>query len=111
MATDPPKPAAKPPEATEPPKAEAVPKPAAKPKIKVQALAKGYYGGELRERGDIFAIDSATEFGGWMAPVGQADADALRAQVEKAKDRKTIPPPIDSTVAQTPAMRTVKRER
>ena len=94
--SEPQKPAAKT-EAAEPQK------PAAK--TKVVALGKGYYGGQLRERGDTFEIEKDTDLGGWMDPVNRVDAERLAPLIAQAKERKTRPAPMGANIKQTPAMR------
>jgi len=88
--------------AAEAPKAEPQ-KPAAK--TMVVALAKGYYGGQLRERGDKFEIEKDADLGGWMDPVSKVDAVRLAPMIAQANERKTRPTPIGVNVKQTPAMR------
>lgn len=36
--------------------------------IKVRAIAKGFYGGRVREAGDVFEVNAKQDIGSWMDP-------------------------------------------
>lgn len=79
--------------------------PKAKPtRTRVRALARGYYDGAIRERGDEFEIAADTDLGGWMDPVSEADAKRLAPEIAKLKKNRP-PPPIGPNVKPTPATR------
>jgi len=95
-----PQPPAKPPAAADP-----KPQPPAKPaKTRVRALARGYYDGVIRERGDEFEIEADADLGGWMDPVSEAEAKRLAPEIAKLKKNRP-PPPIGPNVKPTPATR------
>ncbi len=77
-------------------------KPVAPVKTRVRALVRGYYGGQIRERGDEFEIAADTDLGGWMDPVADADAKRLAPEIAKLKKVRP-PPPIGKNVPPTPA--------
>lgn len=85
------------------------PAPVEAPKvIKVRALGRGYFGGTLRERGDVFVLADAKEFGVWMAPVDAHSTKALQHRIDayKAQGFNAPRPPVDySKVKPTPATR------
>jgi hypothetical protein len=82
------------------------PQPPAKPappaKTMVAALVRGYYGGQLRERGDRFEIASDADLGGWMEPVDKDEAKRLAPALAK---RPRPAPPIGKNVRPTPAIK------
>lgn len=62
--------------------------------MEVRALARGYYGGMIRDVGDVFAIAAGAELGSWMEPVHPLDHDgdgkkggSLPSGKPKAADR------------------------
>lgn len=70
--------------------------------IPVVALARGYFGGQVRERGDKFEIASDTDLGGWMEPTVPDDIKRLASTMAK-KPRPA--PPIGKNVKATPAIK------
>ena len=90
------------PPAKTPVAAESKPQPPAK--TRVRALARGYYDGVIRERGDEFEISADADLGGWMDPVSEADAKRLAPEIAKLKKNRP-PPPIGPNVKPTPATR------
>lgn len=58
--------------------------------IKVQATQLGYYGGQLREEGAKFEIESKEELGNWMLvldePKATRAAKAASAQASEGAD-------------------------
>jgi hypothetical protein len=70
-------------------------------KTAVRALAKGYFGGAIREPGDVFEIAADADLGGWMQPVNPDDAERLKPILAKMKR----PAPTNPNIPQTPAMR------
>jgi len=53
--------------------------------IKVQATQLGYYGGQLREEGAKFEIESKEELGNWMLVLDGKAAKAKTAQAAPAE--------------------------
>lgn len=79
----------------------------AKP-IKVRALGRGYFGGILRDRGDVFELASAQELGVWMEPADAYSSKALQSKIDAYREKgvSAPKPPVDYTkVAPTPATR------
>jgi hypothetical protein len=80
------------------------PLPPAKPtSIKVRALARGYFDGQIREPGDEFDIEGSSDLGGWMMPINKADQVKLAAQLDKYAKIGIKPAPAGTRA--TPAMR------
>lgn len=76
--------------------------------IKVRALGRGYFGGLLRERGDVFELASAQEFGVWMEAVDAQSTRQIQHRLDKYKAQgvSAPKPPVDYTkVRPTPATR------
>ncbi len=79
------------------------PAPAKPSKTRVRAIARGYYGGIIRDPGDEFEIDADDDFGGWMVPVTQADIQRLAPKIAAARKGKTAAAPPGAKP--TPAMK------
>lgn len=76
--------------------------------VRVRALARGFYGGALRERGVVFEIAADDDLGGWMEPIAKADAERLAPKIKAFRDKRMVPaPPISATVKPTPGVRLV----
>lgn len=43
--------------------------------MRVRATERGYYGGMIREVGDVFTIAGRPDLGRWMAPISPLDHD------------------------------------
>ena len=54
--------------------------------MKVRAINRGFYGGSLREPGDVFDLKSDKDRSAWMEPI--ADAKPAKAKPEKADPAK-----------------------
>ena len=80
------------------------PAPAAPVKTRVRALARGYYGGVLRDEGEQFDIEADADLGAWMDPVNRQDAERLANRIEKQRGNRPSPP-VSKGVPPTPAMR------
>lgn len=76
--------------------------PAAPAKTKVRALARGYYGGAIREVGDVFELAADADYGAWMDPISADDAKRLAAAMERVKKIRPSPQP-SKDVRVTPA--------
>lgn len=53
--------------------------------MKVQATQRGYYGGKVREAGEVFVIPEDTKPGAWMEPLDGDDTDEDEAPKPKSK--------------------------
>lgn len=73
---------------------------------KVRAIARGHFGGQIREVGDEFEISAGTDLGGWMHVVSESDRKALETSIKKTEATRPKLPP-SGNVRPTPAMRLV----
>lgn len=74
------------------------PKAAAK-RIRVKAVAKGYFNGRIVEVGEVLEVGDDIEVGGWMQPLDPADAKRLAPKLDRLKGQLPVksPPGTDPT--------------
>jgi transposase-like protein len=69
--------------------------------MQVVAIAKGYYGGKIREVGEEFEISSPNLLGKWMKEVVKAAPVSAPVAAEKpARGRSRVEAPVEA-VAET----------
>lgn len=53
--------------------------------IKVRATTRGYYGGQIREAGDVFEVETKEHVGSWMDPAVE-EKSAPKAEPKGGKN-------------------------
>lgn len=72
--------------------------------MRVQATQRGYYGGKVREAGEVFVIPEDVEPGSWMLPLDEDEDEAPKPKSKpKGQVKETeVMPPVEPAKATDP---------